>query len=137
MKKTSSPVWRFFERIQEDGRCIAVVCKLCENQYKFFGNTTNLRVHLTNKHPIQWELSESGNYDETSVQNAVKVETPVETRSYARKKKHVTRNSEQNVGYSVSVSADNNADSTAGVLPQIEIQRVYIPKYFQLINPKS
>nr|XP_021183284.2 uncharacterized protein LOC110371384 isoform X2 [Helicoverpa armigera] len=65
MKKCSSVVWRFFERIEENKRCVAVLCKLCESQYKYFGNTTNLRAHLINKHPIQWELSQNGTLDES------------------------------------------------------------------------
>ncbi|XP_026735641.1 uncharacterized protein LOC113499374 isoform X2 [Trichoplusia ni] len=65
MKKCSSVVWRFFERIDDSQRCVAVVCKLCETQYKYYGNTTNLRAHLINKHPIQWELSQNGTLDDT------------------------------------------------------------------------
>ncbi|CAH2985852.1 unnamed protein product [Chilo suppressalis] len=66
-KKCSSAVWRFFDRIEnEDHRCLAVLCKLCDTQYKFFGNTTNLRTHLINKHRLQWELSQSDTFDETS-----------------------------------------------------------------------
>lgn len=102
MKKSSSPVWKFFERVIEHDRCIAVVCKLCENQYKFFGNTTNLRVHLTNKHPIQWELSESGNLDESTIQNQNVPVIKEEPRITRRKKLYVgtkARNSDHNVGY--------------------------------------
>lgn len=56
--RKNSLVWRFFDRV-ETGRsiCTSVICKLCEAEYKFFGNTTNLRVHLSRKHPIQWELA--------------------------------------------------------------------------------
>ncbi|CAH0760688.1 unnamed protein product [Diatraea saccharalis] len=67
MKKCSSIVWRFFDRIEnENKRCLAVLCKLCDTQYKFFGNTTNLRSHLINKHPLQWELGQNGTFEETS-----------------------------------------------------------------------
>ncbi|XP_045454725.1 uncharacterized protein LOC123664170 isoform X2 [Melitaea cinxia] len=66
MKKTSSLVWRFFDRIEENGRCVAVLCKLCDTQYKYFGNTTNLRTHLVNKHPIQWDLVQNGTLDEST-----------------------------------------------------------------------
>lgn len=66
MKKTSSLVWRFFDRLEENKRCVAVLCKLCETQYKYFGNTTNLRTHLVNKHPIQWELLQNGTLDESA-----------------------------------------------------------------------
>lgn len=67
MKKCSSVVWKFFDRIVEDKRCVAVLCKLCETQYKYFGNTTNLRVHLSNRHPIQWELGQTGALDESKI----------------------------------------------------------------------
>ncbi|XP_068619678.1 uncharacterized protein [Battus philenor] len=66
MKKTSSLVWRFFDRLEENKRCVAVLCKLCDLQYKYFGNTTNLRTHLVNKHPIQWELLQNGTLDEST-----------------------------------------------------------------------
>ncbi|KPJ01291.1 PREDICTED: uncharacterized protein LOC106121907 [Papilio xuthus] len=66
MKKTSSLVWRFFDRLEENKRCVAVLCKLCDTQYKYFGNTTNLRTHLVNKHPIQWELLQNGTLDEST-----------------------------------------------------------------------
>lgn len=55
--KKSSIVWNFFDRVEYKGRCTSVICRLCESEYKFFGNTTNLRVHLGSKHPIQWELA--------------------------------------------------------------------------------
>ncbi|XP_032522308.1 uncharacterized protein LOC116773871 isoform X2 [Danaus plexippus] len=66
MKKTSSLVWRFFDRLEENKRCVAVLCKLCDSQYKYFGNTTNLRTHLVNKHPIQWDLLQNGTLDESA-----------------------------------------------------------------------
>ncbi|XP_026763762.1 uncharacterized protein LOC113522281 isoform X2 [Galleria mellonella] len=67
MKKCSSIAWRFFDRIEnEKKRCISVMCKLCDTQYKFFGNTTNLRQHLINKHPLQWELAQNGTFDESN-----------------------------------------------------------------------
>ncbi|XP_014354579.2 uncharacterized protein LOC106707691 [Papilio machaon] len=66
MKKTSSLVWRFFDRLEENKRCVAVLCKLCDTQYKYFGNTTNLRTHLVNKHPIQWELLQNGTLEEST-----------------------------------------------------------------------
>ncbi|CAK1545431.1 unnamed protein product [Leptosia nina] len=64
MKRTPSIVWRFFDRIEQDNRVVAIVCKLCDNQYKYFGNTTNLRAHLTHKHPIQWELGQNESLEE-------------------------------------------------------------------------
>ncbi|XP_059051847.1 uncharacterized protein LOC131846530 isoform X2 [Achroia grisella] len=67
MKKCSSIVWRFFDRIENDNkRCIAVLCKLCDVEYKFFGNTTNLRVHLKNKHSLQWELAQNQTLDDSN-----------------------------------------------------------------------
>ncbi|XP_013189944.2 uncharacterized protein LOC106134428 isoform X2 [Amyelois transitella] len=67
MKKCSSLVWRFFDRIEnESKRCLAVLCKLCDTQYKFFGNTTNLRAHMSNKHPLQWELAQNGTLEDTN-----------------------------------------------------------------------
>lgn len=66
MKKTSSLVWRFFDRLEENKRCVAVLCKLCDTQYKYFGNTTNLRTHLVGKHPIQWELLQNGSLDDST-----------------------------------------------------------------------
>ncbi|XP_026332303.1 uncharacterized protein LOC113239488 isoform X2 [Hyposmocoma kahamanoa] len=62
MKKVSSVVWQFFDRLEENKRCVAVLCKLCDTEYKYFGNTTNLRGHLIKKHPIQWELRQT-NWD--------------------------------------------------------------------------
>ncbi|XP_059051050.1 uncharacterized protein LOC131845911 isoform X2 [Achroia grisella] len=67
-KKYSSIAWQFFDRIENENRCIAVLCKLCDTQYKFFGNTTNLRVHLKNKHPLQWELALNGSLDDSNFQ---------------------------------------------------------------------
>ncbi|KAM3962101.1 uncharacterized protein ACR2FA_003787 isoform 2-T2 [Aphomia sociella] len=94
MKKCSSIVWRFFDRIEnESKRCLAVLCKLCDTQYKFFGNTTNLRSHLINKHPLQWELGQNGTLDETnfrieddeSNQSAVSPKRKKYSRSYKDK----------------------------------------------------
>ncbi|XP_049885703.1 uncharacterized protein LOC126380364 isoform X3 [Pectinophora gossypiella] len=64
MKKVSSVVWQFFDRLEENKRCVAVLCKLCDSEYKYFGNTTNLRAHLIKKHPIQWEFRQN-NLDNT------------------------------------------------------------------------
>lgn len=118
MKKVSSVVWRFFERIEENKRCVSVVCKLCENQYKYFGNTTNLRVHLTNKHPIQWELTQNGTLDESNFR--FEDGDSIQSSSTPQKRKYTPRGS-KNVRYSVSI--DNNEEST-GTMPTIDIQRV-------------
>ncbi|XP_022118211.1 uncharacterized protein LOC110995378 isoform X2 [Pieris rapae] len=64
MKRTSSVVWRFFDRIEQDGRVVAIVCKICDSRYKYFGNTTNLRSHMLNKHPIQWDLGQNKTLNE-------------------------------------------------------------------------
>ncbi|GBP10172.1 Mariner Mos1 transposase [Eumeta japonica] len=54
--KRKSIVWQFYDKVIEDRRTKAVVCRLCDSEYKFLGNTTNLKSHLTRKHPLQWEL---------------------------------------------------------------------------------
>lgn len=122
MKKCSSVVWRFFERIEENKRCVAVLCKLCETQYKYFGNTTNLRSHLINKHPIQWELSQSGTLDETHFK-IDDDDTNHSTPKTKFKRRKFTPRKDKNVRYSVSVNNEDSAASSS--MPQIEIQRVY------------
>nr|XP_021183283.2 uncharacterized protein LOC110371384 isoform X1 [Helicoverpa armigera] len=122
MKKCSSVVWRFFERIEENKRCVAVLCKLCESQYKYFGNTTNLRAHLINKHPIQWELSQNGTLDESHFRIEDDDTNPSST---PKRKKYTPRpRKDQNVRYSVSVNKEESAGM--GAMPKIEIQRVDI-----------
>lgn len=96
-----------------------MLCKLCETQYKFFGNTTNLRAHLINKHPIQWELSQSGTLEDTHFRI---VDEDSSTSTPKRKKYAPRGRQDKNVRYSVSV---NNEETTgSGSMPQIEIQRV-------------
>ncbi|KAJ0172089.1 hypothetical protein K1T71_012062 [Dendrolimus kikuchii] len=113
MKKCSSIVWKFFDRIEEDKRCVSVVCKLCDTQYKYFGNTTNLRVHLSNRHPIQWELGQNGTLDESKIQlEDADTSTP-------RRRRNV-KAQDRNVRYSLSY---DNAE-IPGKMPIIEIQRV-------------
>ncbi|XP_026735640.1 uncharacterized protein LOC113499374 isoform X1 [Trichoplusia ni] len=120
MKKCSSVVWRFFERIDDSQRCVAVVCKLCETQYKYYGNTTNLRAHLINKHPIQWELSQNGTLDDTHF----RIEEDDSKQSTPNKRRKFTPRGlkDKNVRYSVSVNQEESSGS--GVMPKIEIQRV-------------
>lgn len=123
MKKCSSLVWRFFDRIEnENKRCFAVLCKLCDTQYKFFGNTTNLRSHLINKHPLQWELAQNGTLDDTNF----RVEDEESNQSSPKRKKYSRGyNKDKNVRYSISV--DNARNSSGGkAIPKIEIQRVFI-----------
>lgn len=142
MKKCSSLVWRFFDRIEnESKRCLAVLCKLCETQYKFFGNTTNLRSHMVNKHPLQWELAQNQTLDEANFRIDDE-DTNQSTTSPKRRKYSRAYNKDKNVRYSVSV--DNPRISTGGqAIPKIEIQRVfmllfrYIPIIvFVIVNDK-
>ncbi|XP_053615743.1 uncharacterized protein LOC128678316 isoform X1 [Plodia interpunctella] len=123
MKKCSSLVWRFFDRIEnESKRCLAVLCKLCETQYKFFGNTTNLRSHMVNKHPLQWELAQNQTLDEANFRIDDE-DTNQSTTSPKRRKYSRAYNKDKNVRYSVSV--DNPRISTGGqAIPKIEIQRI-------------
>lgn len=119
MKKCSSVVWRFFERIEDNKRCIAVLCKLCETQYKYFGNTTNLRAHLINKHPIQWELSQNGTLEESHFR-IIDEDTSTST---PKRRKYASRgHKDKNVRYSVSVNKEESSGSSS--MPKIEIQRV-------------
>lgn len=60
MRKVPSIVWQFFVRLKDNK--YAVLCKLCDREYAYSGNTTNLRRHLLKKHHVQWELSQS-NWD--------------------------------------------------------------------------
>ncbi|XP_041982963.1 uncharacterized protein LOC121736008 isoform X1 [Aricia agestis] len=124
MKRTSSLVWRFFDRIEEDKRCVSVLCKLCDTQYKYFGNTTNLRTHLVSKHPIQWELLQNGSLDESTFRAAF---DPDETTSQTNssKKKKYGRSFIEEVRYSVSVDLNNEENNTTeNKMPIISIQRV-------------
>ncbi|KAM3962100.1 uncharacterized protein ACR2FA_003787 isoform 1-T1 [Aphomia sociella] len=121
MKKCSSIVWRFFDRIEnESKRCLAVLCKLCDTQYKFFGNTTNLRSHLINKHPLQWELGQNGTLDETNFR--IEDDESNQSAVSPKRKKYSRSYKDKNVRYSVSV--DNPRASTGERIPKIEIQRI-------------
>jgi hypothetical protein len=123
MKKCSSVVWRFFDRIENDNkRCFAVLCKLCDTQYKFFGNTTNLRSHLINKHPLQWELSQNGTFDESNFR--VDDEESNQSTVSPKRRKYSKGYKDKNVRYSISV--DNPRNTPGDRIPRIEIQRVHI-----------
>ncbi|CAH2232887.1 uncharacterized protein LOC120633917 isoform X1 [Pararge aegeria] len=128
MKKTSSLVWRFFDRLEENKRCVAVLCKLCDTQYKYFGNTTNLRSHLVSKHPIQWELLQNGTLDESNIRVFDDDESTNPSTSSTRRKRYVKTYQDNNVRYSVSVDlakkGNNRNSSTENSIPVIEIQRV-------------
>lgn len=125
MKKTSSLVWRFFDRLEENKRCVAVLCKLCDSQYKYFGNTTNLRTHLVNKHPIQWDLLQNGTLDES----AARVYDEDDSSS-SKRRKYIKAYKDDNVRYSVSVDLNKKRNSRnpsdESSMPVIEIQRVFI-----------
>lgn len=120
MKKNSSVVWKFFDRVLENGRCVNVVCKLCECQYKFFGNTTNLRVHLINKHPIQWELTGNGADASFSLEDALAAGTSTSTPPKRRKNKRSSAN--KNVRYVVQL---NNDEHEEAVMTVTDIPRVH------------
>ncbi|XP_045454724.1 uncharacterized protein LOC123664170 isoform X1 [Melitaea cinxia] len=129
MKKTSSLVWRFFDRIEENGRCVAVLCKLCDTQYKYFGNTTNLRTHLVNKHPIQWDLVQNGTLDESTFRAFDDEDNTTQSSITPKRKKYNVKSyKDENVRYSVSVDLKNRQDSQNALaedsMPIIEIQRV-------------
>lgn len=131
MKKRSSLVWRYFDRLEENKRCVGVLCKLCDTQYKFFGNTTNMRAHLTCKHPLQWELGQSGNLDESTLRYEEDNEQPTVSVGHGNRKKY----KDKNVRYSVSVDLNNESHmSGEESMPQIEIQRVYIVVMFRLCS---
>ncbi|XP_022118210.1 uncharacterized protein LOC110995378 isoform X1 [Pieris rapae] len=105
MKRTSSVVWRFFDRIEQDGRVVAIVCKICDSRYKYFGNTTNLRSHMLNKHPIQWDLGQNKTLNEEFRVAATDDET---NQSIPRplQKRYRKAESNDNVRYSISVNKD-------------------------------
>lgn len=128
MKKTSSLVWRFFDRLEENQRCVAVLCKLCDTQYKYFGNTTNLRTHLVSKHPIQWELLQNGTLDDSNFRVFDEDESTNQSASAPRRKRFTKNYKNDNVRYSVSVNNKGNSrnPSTENSIPVIEIQRVFI-----------
>lgn len=125
MKKTSSLVWRIFDRVQENHRCVAVLCKLCDTQYKYFGNTTNLRTHLLNKHPIQWELLQNGTLDDATIRLD---DDDSNQSSTAPRRKRFVKAYKDNVRYSVNVDLNKRGNSrnpsTENSMPVIEIQRV-------------
>ncbi|CAG5053539.1 unnamed protein product [Parnassius apollo] len=119
MKKTSSLVWRFFDRLEENKRCVAVLCKLCDKQYKYFGNTTNLRTHLVNKHPIQWDLLQNGNLDESAYRNFEDDESTNQTAATPKRRKYVKVYKNENVDVLENSETDieqgNNEDNEATI----------------------
>lgn len=122
MKRTPSAVWRFFDRIEENGQFVTVVCKLCDKEYKYCGNTTNLRCHLLNKHPIQWELGQNGPPKEglhvTATDDETNQATPRPRQKIYRKKTH----SNDNVRYAISVNKEPTVQE--GGMPLIKVGRL-------------
>lgn len=45
--KIRSVVWKYFDKTDKDH----VVCRLCKRMFKFNSNTSNMKAHLTGKHP--------------------------------------------------------------------------------------
>lgn len=139
MKKVSSVVWQFFDRLEENKRCVAVLCKLCDTEYKYFGNTTNLRGHLIKKHPIQWDLRQT-NWDgqkvleDTTLQATFDDDEGTNHSAVSPKRRKYSRIKDKNVRYLLSVKNFNDS-GTAGEdsIPKIEIQRVHTNyDYFEL-----
>ncbi|XP_075984821.1 uncharacterized protein LOC142982282 isoform X2 [Anticarsia gemmatalis] len=120
MKKCSSVVWRFFDRIEDKGRCVSVLCKLCDTQYKYFGNTTNLRAHLINKHPIQWEISQNGSLDNSHFQI---IDEEQQATSTPKRRKFGTRShKDKNVDVLENTDSDNaeeGANATLNLVRQM------------------
>lgn len=130
MKKVSSVVWQFFDRLEQNNRCVSVLCKLCDTEYKYFGNTTNLRGHLIKKHPIQWELRQTNWDAQKALENASLHTTydgddSTNHSTVALKRRNYSSTSDKNVRYSLSVENLNGSGAPGGeVIPRIEIQRV-------------
>ncbi|XP_038207381.1 uncharacterized protein LOC119829077 isoform X2 [Zerene cesonia] len=122
MKKTSSLVWRFFDRLEENKRCVAVVCKLCDCQYKYFGNTTNLRTHLVNKHPIQWELGQNGTLEDNF--RVADDEDTNQSRSTPRRKRYTKSYKNDNVDVLENDTDieqhDDDTEATINLVKQME-----------------
>ncbi|CAH2012712.1 unnamed protein product [Acanthoscelides obtectus] len=74
-----SIVWTFFQKTQDKK---FAVCKLCQQQLKYFAGTSNLKQHLNRKHIIQYneELSKentiSRDVDESGVNLPTGGESP-------------------------------------------------------------
>ncbi|XP_050679593.1 uncharacterized protein LOC126975632 isoform X2 [Leptidea sinapis] len=120
-----SLVWRFFERItNQNGRCISVVCKLCDNRHKFFGNTTNLRSHLTRKHPLQWELlSTNENLDEYSKSSNQGLDDEQSGGETPRKRRHSRAFRRENVDVlneTDTEQVDDDTQATINLVKQME-----------------
>ncbi|XP_050354569.1 uncharacterized protein LOC126776276 isoform X2 [Nymphalis io] len=117
MKKTSSLVWRFFDRLEENKRCVAVLCKLCDTQYKYFGNTTNLRTHLVNKHPIQWDLVQNGTLEESTFRAFDDDDNTTQSTIAPKRKKYVKSYKDENVDVLENSETDNEIHHDANEEP--------------------
>lgn len=133
MKKVSSIVWQYFDRLEENKRCVAVLCKLCDTEYKYFGNTTNLRAHLIKKHPIQWEFRQNNAegtkvLDVSSVRNIYEDEESTNQSTISPRRSKMTKavKEDKNVRYSLSIQNPDSGATGEETLPTIEIQRVFI-----------
>ncbi|XP_049885701.1 uncharacterized protein LOC126380364 isoform X1 [Pectinophora gossypiella] len=131
MKKVSSVVWQFFDRLEENKRCVAVLCKLCDSEYKYFGNTTNLRAHLIKKHPIQWEFRQNNldntqkTLEETVVHTFEEDDNTNQSTNSPKRRKYVRATAkDQNVRYALSIKHIDSDTAGEDAVPQIEIQRV-------------
>ncbi|CAK1545432.1 unnamed protein product [Leptosia nina] len=124
MKRTPSIVWRFFDRIEQDNRVVAIVCKLCDNQYKYFGNTTNLRAHLTHKHPIQWELGQNESLEEGL--RIAGTDDDTNQSSLLRQRRYKKSRKNDNVCYSISVDKNPANGGEEGGMPTIKVDMLEV-----------
>ncbi|KAJ2954895.1 hypothetical protein O0L34_g3217 [Tuta absoluta] len=127
MKKVSSVVWQFFDRLEENNRCVAVLCKLCDSEYKYFGNTTNLRAHLIKKHPLQWEFRQN-NLDgqkvleEQPMARAYGEDSTIISETVApKRKKYISTSNDKNTSFSTeglenSETENEHVDEDAATL---------------------
>nr|XP_022901763.1 zinc finger BED domain-containing protein 1-like [Onthophagus taurus] len=58
--KKRSAVWDYFKKDSVS----AVTCEICKKQFKFSGNTSNIRDHLRRKHPGYFEIDKLNKQDE-------------------------------------------------------------------------
>ncbi|KAI5645849.1 EF-hand domain pair domain-containing protein [Phthorimaea operculella] len=117
MKKVSSVVWQFFDRLEENNRCVAVLCKLCDSEYKYFGNTTNLRAHLIKKHPLQWEFRQN-NLDgqkvleEQPMIRAYEEDSTILSETVApKRKKYLSTSNDKNTSFSAEVLENSETEN--------------------------
>ncbi|XP_023948103.1 uncharacterized protein LOC112053062 isoform X2 [Bicyclus anynana] len=127
MKKTSSLVWRVFDRLEENKRCVAVLCKLCDSQYKYFGNTTNLRTHLVNKHPIQWELLQNGTLDDSNIRVYDVDESTSQSQSHStpRRKRFIKSYKDNNVDVLENSETENETQLESNEEPLTIVRQMH------------